>query len=185
MLTGAQSDAAVIVVGEASVFEALVVDMGGSVLTEGFAGYSGFYASGVGGGSGASAWTAASPGNLYATAGIFSTDADRQPLTFSFASADVFAVGGRFFNTNFFFDIAPGLVQVTAGGATYMLSSSATGFAGFVSTSGAIQSITIAPFGSAGVSLWASTDGIVVGAVPAPGGIALLGLAGFARRRRR
>jgi len=175
----------ILVASSQSVFDALVVDLGGSVVGQSFANYNGFYQSGVGGGSGDAAWTASASSGLYAEAGIFSTNSANELLTFEFSSANVFAIGGNFFNTNQDFSTGPGLVKVVAGGVGFIVSSSTSSFAGFVSTSGSISSITIVPFGGEAVGTYASTNSLSIGVVPAPGAVALLGVAGLLARRRR
>jgi len=168
-----------------SVFEALVGEFGGSVVAQSFGSYNGFYESGLVGGSGDAAWTASASGGLFAEAGIFSSDTPNVALTFSFSSANVFAIGGNFFNTNFDFSTGAGLVKVTAGGVNFILSSSPSSFAGFVSTQGSISSISILPFGGAAAGTFPSTNSLLIGVVPAPGAVALLGVAGLLARRRR
>jgi len=168
-----------------SVFEALVGEFGGSVVGQSFGSYNGFYESGLVGGSGDAAWTASASGGLFAEAGIFSSDTPNVALTFSFSSANVFAIGGNFFNTNFDFSTGAGLVKVTAGGVNFILSSSPSSFAGFVSTQGSISSISILPFGGAAAGTFPSTNSLLIGVVPAPGAVALLGVAGLLARRRR
>ena len=175
----------ILVASSQSVFDALVVDLGGSVVGQSFASYNGFYASGVGGGSGDAAWTASASGGLYADAGIFSTNNPDQVLTFNFSSANVFAIAGNFFNTNPDFSTGPGLVKVVAGGVSFIVSSSPSSFAGFVSTSGAISSISVVPFDGAAAGKFASTNSLSIGVIPAPGAVALMGVAGLLARRRR
>ena len=175
----------ILVASSQSVFDALVVDLGGSVVGQSFASYNGFYASGVGGGSGDAAWTASATSGLFADAGIFSTVNPDQVITFNFSSANVFALGGNFFNTNLDFSTGPGLVKVVAGGVSFIVSSSPSSFAGFVSTSGAISSISVAPFGGEAAGKFASTNSLSIGVIPAPGAVALMGVAGLLARRRR
>lgn len=179
-------DAAVLVVSSADVFAGIVGAMDGVVLHEEFAAYNGFYASGLAGGTGDSAWTADAVDGLWAADGIMSTNMANAPLTFTFASDNVFAIGGNFFNTNTDFSTGGGLVKVSAGGTTYIFSStSIAGFGGFVSTSGAIHSITITTFGGGAAGLFASTDHVSVGVIPSPAVLALGALAGMITRRRR
>jgi len=174
-----------LVASSQSVFDALVADSGGSVVGQTFENYIGFYATGLGGGSGDAAWTASALGGLYADIAIMSTVDPDVALTFNFSSANVFAVGGNFFNTNVDFSTGPGLVKVVAGGVSFILSSSPSSFAGFVSTSGSISSISIVPFGGAAAGKYASTNSLSIGIIPAPGAVALLGIAGLSVRRRR
>ncbi len=181
-----RADAAVLVVSSADVFADIVGSMGGAVLHEEFAGYEGFYASGLTGGTGDSMWAAAASGGLYASDGIMSTLNPNTSMSLTFASENVFAIGGNFFNTNTDFTTGGGLVKVSAGGSTYIFSStSLSGFGGFVSDSGAIHSITIMVFGSGASDLYASTNHVAVGVIPSPAVLAIGALAGMITRRRR
>lgn len=144
--------------------------------------------SAVSGGDAWNAWSAMADGGAEAFQGKLRTTYFDDALTINFASGMVFAVGGTFFNT------APGgsvmagsLIQITlADGSSYVSSSSVSNFAGFVSTAGAISSITIAPaFADPGQELHASVGSMVLAGVPAPGSVALLGAAGLIARRRR
>ncbi len=185
-LACAPVDAAIIVVSNSMVFDSIVASMNGSTLHENFASYSGYYASGLAGGTGDSSWTAAASGDLYSDGGIMSTNTAIQPMTFTFASDNVFAIGGNFFNTNTDFSMGGGFVSVAVSGVSYVLSSAAVGnFAGFISTSGAIHSITITPFGAGAAGTYASTDHVQVGVIPSPAVLALGALAGMVSRRRR
>lgn len=182
----ARVDAAVLVVSSSDVFADIVGSMDGIVLHEEFATYNGFYASGLAGGTGDSAWTADAVDGLWAANGIMSTADANTPLTFTFASENVFAIGGNFFNTNANFGTGGGLVKVSAGGSTYIFSStSIAGFGGFVSMDGAIHSITITTFGGGAAGLYASTGHVSVGVIPSPAVLALGALAGMITRRRR
>ena len=99
----------------------------------------------------------------------------------------MFAVGGNFFNTDSNFNIVPGLITISVAGVTYVYTSdgSSTSFGGFISTSGAIDSIKIESIGQTGVNLYPTVDNLVVGIVPSPAVLALGALAGaFGRRRR-
>jgi hypothetical protein len=179
------ASAELFVASSQSVFNELVEGYDGSVIGQTFGGYSGFYDSGLSGGSGDAAWTAEADGGLYAEFGVLSTEIPAASLTFNFSSARVFAVGGNFFNTNPDFSTEPGLVKVVAGGVSFILSSSPSSFAGFVSSSGSISSISIVRYGAAAAETFASTNSLSIGVIPAPGAIAVLGIAGLSVRRRR
>ena len=181
------SNAAIIVAGSYEAFNALVALRSGTILVENFDGYNGFYASGLTGGSGDLAWTATAVGGLYADAATsaMSTNFAQIGLTMTFSSPNVFAIGGNFFNTDVNFGVVSGLVTISSGGQDYVYTSNggSSSFAGFMSTSGSISSITFAPFGSG--SLYATASSVVVGVVPSPAVLALGALAGaFGRRRR-
>ena len=104
----------------------------------------------------------------------------------TFSSPNVFAIGGNFYNTDANFNTTPGRVVVTVGTVSYFYESNggSTAFAGFISTSGAINSISFQPF-DLGVQVYATASNVVVGVVPSPAVLALGALAGaFGRRRR-
>lgn len=187
VLSGVASSASaeLFVASSQSVFNELVEGFDGSVIGQTFGGYSGYYDSGLSGGSGDAAWTAEAAGGLYADFEIMSTNVSSVALTFNFSSANVFAVGGNFFNTNWDFSTGPGLVKVVVGGVSFVLPSSPSSFAGFVSSSGSISSISIVRYGAAAAGTYASTSSLSIGVIPAPGAVALLGIAGLSVRRRR
>ncbi len=189
LLVSSIASSALIVTNSSSTFATAVVLQGGSVLTESFDGYNGFYASGLTGGSGDLAWTATALGGLYAdaTSSAMSTNNAEVALTMTFSSPNVFAVGGHFYNTDASFNTTPGRVVVTVGTVSYAYDSNggSTAFAGFISTSGAISSITFQPFDLGAGTIFATASNVVVGVVPSPAVLALGALAGaFGRRRR-
>ena len=190
LLVSSIASSALIVTNSSSTFAALVANQGGSILTESFETYNGFYASPLTGGSGDSAWSAAAVGGIFCgavgTSQVLSTN-NPVPLTISFASPNVFAVGGNFFNTDSSFNIVPGLITISAAGVSYVYASdgSSTSFGGFISTSGAIDWIKVESIQSGAITLYPSVDNLVVGVVPSPAVLALGALAGaFGRRRR-
>jgi MYXO-CTERM domain-containing protein len=188
LLVSSIASSALIVTSSSSTFATAVALQGGSVLTESFDGYNGFYASGLTGGSGDLAWTATALGGLYAdaTSSALSTNNAEVALTMTFSSPNVFAVGGYFYKTDQSFNTAPGRVVVTVGAVSYFYESNggSTAFAWFISTSGAINSITFQPF-DLGAQVYATASSVVVGVVPSPAVLALGALAGaFGRRRR-
>ncbi|MSR45150.1 MAG: hypothetical protein EXS15_07345 [Phycisphaerales bacterium] len=185
-LTVVDAGAAMMVVSSSALFDGIVASMSGTVLHEDFAGYSGYYESGLAGGSGDSSWTAAGVGGLYAGGGIMSTNHQNAPLTFTFANNNVFAIGGDFFNTNADFSSAGGFVSAEVNGVSYVFASASdNSFTGFISTSGAIHSITISTFGSGSNGTFASSNHVVVGVIPSPAVLALGAMAGLIARRRR
>ena len=164
-----------------------VVASGSSVATETFNSYSGFYST-MTGSTGGINWTADASGGLYCDVGLFSTNNPNVAATFTFAPG-VQAVGGNIFGTDFNFDsISNAKIKVTlADGSAYVgYSSSAADFVGFISDGAAISSMTILA-SKPGVNVWVTADNLYFGvtAVPAPGAIALVGLAGLVSRRRR
>jgi len=190
LLVSSIASSALIVTNSSSTFAAIVANQGGSIVGESFETYNGFYASPLTGGSGDSAWSATAVGGIYCgavgTSQVLSTN-NPVPLTISFASPNVFAVGGNFFNTDSSFVIVPGLITISAGGVEYVYESngSSTSFGGFISTNGAIDSIKIVSIQSGAITLYPTVDNLVVGVVPSPAVLALGALAGaFGRRRR-
>jgi hypothetical protein len=117
-----------------------------------------------------------------------STNAPEALLTFNLAPS-VQGVGGNFFATDASFGILPAIIGVTlADGSAYVgYAATAADFVGFYSTGAAISSISVSVAGNlpAGTN-FATVDNLYF-AVPAPGAIALLGVAGLvsgARKRR-
>ena len=189
LLVSSFASSALIVTNSSSTFAAIVANQGGSVLNESFDGYNGFYASGLTGGSGDSAWSATAVGGIYCgavgTSQVLSTN-NPVALTISFASPNVFAVGGNFFSTDSNFNIVPGLITISAAGVTYVYASdgSSASFGGFISTTGAIDWIKVESIQTT-QNLYATVDNLVVGVVPSPAVLALGALVGaFGRRRR-
>ena len=161
---------------------------GKTVATETFNAYNGFYANGLTGNAGGIQWTATAPGDLYAGSGFMSTNAPEALLTFNL-SPSVQGVGGNFFATDASFAILPAIigVQLADGSAYVGYATTAADFVGFYSTGAAISSISVSVAGNlpAGTN-FATVDNLYF-AVPAPGAIALLGVAGLvsgARKRR-
>jgi hypothetical protein len=95
------------------------------------------------------------------------------------------AVGGWFFPSDIsgYYQAGPIVIDMSDGTHYEFNPASGTDFRGFT-TDAPISWMTIeAPDGA--VYAWATMDHFYVGAVPAPGVLALLGLAGLARSRRR
>jgi hypothetical protein len=161
---------------------------GNTVATESFNAYNGFYANGLTGNAGGVQWSASAPGNLYAGSGFMSTNSPEALLTFTL-SPSVQGVAGNFFATDASFAILPAVigVQLADGSAYVGYAASAADFVGFYSTGAAISSISVSVAGNlpAGTN-FATVDNLYF-AVPAPGAVALIGLAGLigtSRKRR-
>ena len=164
-----------------------VVASGSSVATETFNSYNGFYPT-LTGSTGGITWTAEAYNGLSFNNALFSVNQANVAATFTFTPG-VQAVGGNIFGTDINnLSIANAKIKVTlADGTAYVgYSSSAADFVGFVSDGAAISSMSILAT-KPGVNVWVSADNLYFGvtAVPAPGAIGLLGLAGLVSRRRR
>lgn len=180
------ASAAVVTMTNQALWTAYSNGNGAAVLTEDFSGIAdGFYASSVSSSLGGIAWTAAAPGGLYVDQGLFSTNY-AEPLTFSFAPG-VQGVAGNIFGTDINFNIVPSIVQVTLNdGSSYIgYATAASDFIGFYSTDAAISSLTITKLGNTPGGIFPTVDNLYFAVVPAPGALALLGVAGIIGRRSR
>ncbi len=182
------ASAALYVSPNEGIYDTLVASIGCTSYTETFGSTpDGFLASGYSSSTGPVNWSATATGGLYVQAGLFSTNNAGQALTFNFSAPglSVQAVGGNFFATDAIFNVLPAVVVVLLDdGTSYVnLMTLESSFVGFISTGAAISSITLSlPLAS---DLYPTVDRMVFGVVPAPGAIALLGLAGLVGLRRR
>lgn len=158
------------------------------VISENFNGIAnGSYSSPFSGSAGGINWTAVAAGGLRVQNGLFSTT---NPETMTFAvSPGVRGIGGNFFATDGSFSAVPAIVQVTLNdGSAYIgFTSSPTEFIGFFSTDAEITSVAVASTAATGAtSVYPTADNLYFAAVPAPGAMGLLAVAGiFGSRRRR
>ena len=156
--------------------------------TENFNAYSGAYASPLTGSAGAVNWSATASAGLNVAGGQLSAGSPG-PMTIAFSGASVYGVSGNFFGTDGASTVVPSLVLVSLNdGTSYLnLIDTATVFVGFVSTGAAISSISVSaqPLPGGTTSVVPTVDNLGFAYVPAPGAIALLGLAGLATSRRR
>ena len=155
--------------------------------TEDFNAYSGGYGSPLTGTAGGVNWSASSSGGLTVSAGRLGA-ASPNAMEISFSGASVYGVSGNFFGTDSLGAVVPSLVLVTLNdGTSYLnLIDTATVFVGFASTGAAISSISItAQAFPSGAAAYSNVDNLGLAYVPAPGALALLGLAGLAAQRRR
>lgn len=148
----------------------------------------GYYASLTGSGGGIS-WGATAKGGLFAGPGTVSTfvPSDDISLNLSF-SPGVRAVGGNMFSALIKSEAMPSLVEVfLADGTSFSgFTFGSSDFIGFASTSADIVGLTITALNPGdGVMASPTIGSLYVGAVPAPGALAVLGLAGSLGRRRR
>lgn len=124
---------------------------------------------------GAFAYTAAAPGGFYAVQTpsgsgnqVLSTTFGDDPITLTFTSGNVTAVGGFFLVTDINGDIATGSITLTFNDGTTVTLTNQTlsSFTGYVSPGLPITSLTILavqPQGD-GASVWPTVDDLIVGA---------------------
>ncbi len=129
-------------------------------------------------------WSAVADGGLFGNGDYLSTNAANVQLVINL-DPGVHGVGGNFFGTDINFNVVSSIVQVTlADGTSYVASvNTADQFIGFYTASSTINEITVFATDGTG-NVWATADNLAV-AVPAPGALALLGVAGGLGRRRR
>jgi hypothetical protein len=183
------SSAAIITFTTAAAFGLSSNNEGTSVFTENFDDLEGFYSNPLTGDMGGTTWSATAFGGLFvgqvSSSPALST-AYAVPLTIEFTGNDVYGVSGNFFATNQDFSVVGNIVKITISDGTvhtgYVNSSSA--FLGFYSTGAAITSITLSLPWSFGFA-YPTIDNMSIATIPAPSALALIGLAGFSRRRRR
>jgi hypothetical protein len=179
--------AAVIVTTSQSFWNSYSASNGTFVSTETFNNLSGIYTAPVSGTAGSTAWTASAAQGLFAIAGLFQSNAP-ETMTFSF-SPGVQGVSAFVFATDTTQNSAPSIMEVTlSDGSTYIgYSTSINDFLGFYSTGAAITGLTISATQAPGgpVVVYPTVDTMYFATIPAPGAIALLGLAGLVARRRR
>ena len=182
------ASAAVVSITNSVLWNFYSTNAGASVVTETFNGIAdGFYASPFSGSAGGINWTAVAAGGLSVQNGVFSSN-NAETLTFAM-SPGVQGVGGNFFGTDGSFNAVPAIVQVTLNdGSAYIgYTSSAADFIGFYSTDAQITSVAISSTPAIGTgSVYPTANNLYFAAVPAPGAISLLAVAGmFGTRRRR
>ena len=148
----------------------------------------GSYAS-ITGGVGDFAWQLSAANGVYvdAVTSTARTQLNTDKLALSFSSSNVFAVGGFFFNLDSASTPRNGVMRIKLSDGTSFIRtvSNMTTFSGFVSDGANITSVEVSHAGSIGSQYFAATSGFNIGVVPAPGALALVGLAGVLSRRRR
>lgn len=180
------SSAAIIVFDQRSTWEAFSIGFGNFVFDEDFNDIAdGFHSSPFAHTTGPVDWSASAPGGLYVSAGQFSTNFP-EVLSFSFSGAPVYGVGGDFFGTDISFNVVPALLFISlSDGTTYAgVVTNPNTFTGFFSTGAAITGLTVQAVSGA-ANVYPTVDDMAFAAVPAPGALALLGLAGLTAGRRR
>jgi hypothetical protein len=186
-LVASSASAGIVVYTNQSIWNARVATDGLVVETETFNSIADGYRPAPFAGSTASVnWSAFADGGLYVQGGVFSTEFP-DPLTFTFTPG-VRAVGGNFFGVDAEFANAAVFFSVLlSDGTSYEgEASSPASFTGFRSTTAAtIASLTINVENAVGAAaVYPSVDNLYFG-VPAPGAVALLGVAGLVGSRRR
>jgi hypothetical protein len=186
-LVASSASAGIVVYTNQSIWNARVATDGLVVETETFNSIADGYRPAPFAGSTASVnWSAFADGGLYVQDGVFSTEFP-DPLTFTFTPG-VRAVGGNFFGVDAEFANAAVFFSVLlSDGTSYEgEASSPASFTGFRSTTAAtIASLTINVENAVGAAaVYPSVDNLYFG-VPAPGAVALLGVAGLVGSRRR
>jgi len=190
-LVASSASAGIVVTSSRAIWNARVASDGLVVETETFNSIADGYRPAPFTGSTASVnWSAFADGGLYVQGGVFSTEFP-EALTFSFTPG-VRAVGGNFFGVDADFGTASVFFSVLlSDGTSYEgEASSPASFTGFRSTTAAtIASLTINVENAVGAAaVYPSVDNLYFGVgapLPAPGAMALLGVAGFVGSRRR
>lgn len=181
------SHAGLVTTSSQAAFNAIVASRSLQTASFGFDGVAGPTPT-LSGGSAWNAWEASAPGGVWRTGtGLLQTTFTDIPMTLTFAPGSVYAIGGTFFVSDSSYQVVPGsLIEVSlASGQSYVSSSSANNFAGFISTE-AIASITITPLvPSATVDQYATIGSMTLAGVPAPGACTILVAAGMVAARRR
>ena len=187
------SSAAIIVFTNEFVWDGYAAGNDAAMFTETFETYNGFYASPLTGSMGGVNWSANATGGIYVgavgTSQALSTN-NPVPMTLSFTGGSaVQGISGNLYATDSSFNVVASIVQLSMQDGTSYIGfiDSATAFVGFYSTTSAITSIQITaqPLAGGPANVYPTFDNMTFAIVPAPGAIALLGLAGFAGRRRR
>jgi MYXO-CTERM domain-containing protein len=137
-------------------------------------------------------WTFNAANGLYVdnvnSSRVVSTNAPGDALSLTL-SPGVKGFAGNVYGTDASFNVVPSIVQLSlSDGTSYIgLVDSATAFVGFYSTTAAITGVTILaqPLPGGTNSVWPTFDNMTFAVVPAPGALALIGLAGLAGSRRR
>ena len=180
------SSATILIFNQRDLWDAYVAGQGSFVFEENFNDIAdGTYASPFVHTTGPVDWSAAAPGGIEVSGGVFST-VNPVPLAFSLSGPAVGGVGGNFFGSDGNFTVVPALLFISlSDGTTYAgVVSNANTFTGFYSTGPSIVGITIQAI-STTTTVYATVDNMTFAAVPAPGALALLGLAGSVAGRRR
>lgn len=168
---------------DSAAWAAYATTNGAAISTENFLTVaSGFYGSGVAGSVSGTSWFANATGGVTAEAGLVSTTGSAA-LNFNFAPG-VNGIAGNIYGTDSKWVAVPAIIMVTLSDSTTYVgySNGPADFIGFYSTGSTISSLSIVASGS-GVT-HATVDNLYFATVPAPGAVALFGMAGMVGRRR-
>jgi hypothetical protein len=161
---------------------------GASIVSEDFSSVSnGYYAGGVSGSVGGISWTAtASAGGVSAFSGLVSAGTGYATLSFS-VSPGVNGIAGNLYGTDGAWSPVPAIIEVTLSDSTTYIgyANGPSDFIGFYSTGATISSISVSVSSTGTGTAYATADNLYFAAVPAPGAMALLAVAGVSARRRR
>lgn len=154
----------------------------------------GFYES-LSGGSGWTSWTISAEGGVRAGASFIATSVPGPTLFFDFtgyaSSQDgLRGIGGNFGFRDDYGNFQPGTILLTlsSGESIFQTFNSETDFAGFwlIDPEVFITGMSVQPvYGSSLAGYSVSVDNLYFGGVPAPGALALLGVAGALGTKRR
>ena len=149
----------------------------------------GYYASGVSGNVGGISWTATASGGISALSGLVSASTGTATLEFA-VSPGVNGIAGNLFGRDSSWAAVPAIITVTLSDSTTYIgyANGPSDFIGFYSTGATISSLSVTVSSTGSSTAYATADNLyfaTVGTAPAPGALALLGVAGLASRRRR
>ena len=147
------------------------------------------------GGSGWTSWTISAEGGVRAGKSFITSEVAGQSLFFDFtgstsAENGLHGIGGNFGFRDAGGNFQPGTIQLTlsSGESIYQTVSAKTDFAGFWLTDPAvtITGMSLQPVSGSNLAAYSvSVDNLYFGGVPAPGALALLGVAGICTAKRR
>jgi len=163
---------------------------GASISSENFSSISdGYYSNGVSGTVGGIAWSATSSGGVAALSGLVSASTGSATLNFA-VSPGVNGIAGNLFGRDSSWAAVPAIITVTLSDSTTYIgyANGPSDFIGFYSTGATISSLAVTVSSTGSGTAYATADNLYVatiGPVPAPGALALLGMAAVAGRRRR
>jgi hypothetical protein len=163
---------------------------GASISSESFSSISdGYYASGVSGNVAGISWTATASGGVSALSGLVSASTGSATLEFA-VSPGVNGIAGNLFGRDSSWAAVPAIITVTLSDSTTYIgyANGPSDFIGFYSTGATISSLSVTVSSTGSGAAYATADNLyfaTVGPVPAPGALALLGVAGVASRGRR